>query len=137
MTKEQYKNLKQELKDLAEKIRETKADHKNDQREFSIYSRENGTFNDYYDGRINSTKWEAIRPEYNKLYSKQLKSHQTKESLRREYRHKHIVYCFARGRTMQEIEPKVREGNDPSRHELERLMKMYDVREPLALEASA
>jgi len=136
MTKEQYFNLKQELKDLAVKIRESKDDHKNDQRAFSQCSKQ-GTANDYYDGVIDSVKWEAIRPTYNKLYSKQLKSLQEKYSLRREYRHKHIVYCFARGRTMQQIEPKVREGNEPSRHELERLMKIYDVKELLVLEASA
>ena len=137
MTKEQYLSLKEELKELGKKIREAKNGHKNDQREFSHYQRDNGTFNDYYEGRINSTTWETIRPEYNKLYNKQFESMSDLHRMQREFRHKHIVYCFARGRTMKEIEPKVRQGNEPSRQELQRLMKMYDVREPLVLEASA
>lgn len=135
MTKETYFNLKQELKDLAVKIRETKIGHKNDQRGFSISSKK-GTFNDYYEGRINSATWEEIRPEYNKAYNKQANSHSDLMSMKREYRHKHIVYSLARGRTMEQIEPKVREGNEPSRHELERLKELYGfdkVEEPVAV----
>lgn len=29
------------------------------------------------------------------------------------FRHKHIAYCELRGRTREQIEPVVREGNDP------------------------
>jgi hypothetical protein len=137
MTKEQYLGLKEELKELASKIKATKPEFKETQRDFSKYQKENGTFNDYYEGRMNSTTWETIRPEYNKLWREQESKRDDIDSLRREFRHKHIVYCFARGRTMKEIEPKVRKGNEPSKHELQRLMKEYDVREPLELEVSA
>lgn len=135
MTKETYLNLKQELKDLAVKIRESKADYKNSQRAFSTRSK-NGTFNDYYEGKIDSATWETIRPEYNKAYNKQVNEQQSLQSMRSEYRHKHIIYSLARGRTMEQIEPKVREGNEPSSYELNRLKKLYDfdkVEEPVAV----
>ena len=135
MTKETYLNLKQELKDLAVKIRESKVGYKNSQREFSTRSK-TGTFNDYYEGKIDSATWESIRPEYNKAYNKQVNEQHSLHDMRREYRHKHIVYSLARGRTMEQIEPKVREGNEPSRHEIERLKKLYEfdkVEEPVAV----
>jgi len=137
MTKEQYLNLKQELKDLAVKIRESKNGFREDQREFSKCQKENGTANDYYEGKINSEVWEKIQPEYSKLNKKQYESMIDLHKIRSEYRYKHIVYCFARGRTMKEIEPKVRKDNEIDLHELQRLMKIHDVREPLVLEVSA
>jgi len=41
------------------------------------------------------------------------------------YRHEHIVYCLLRGRTIEEIENKVREGNEPDEKLLERYMDQY------------
>jgi len=137
MTKEQYLQLKAEQKELGKKIREARDGFKEDQRSFSKFQKDNGTVNDYYEGRMNSTTWEKIQGEYGKLNQKQYDSMCTLHQMQREYRYKHIVYCFARGKTMNQIEPKVRKGNEPSRYELQRLMKLYDVKEPLVLEVAS
>lgn len=137
MTKEQYLNLKQELKDLAVKIRETKSNHKNNQRAFSKQERNYGTRNSYFDGDINSTTWESIRPDWSRLYKEQLNSLEEVEKLRYEYRYKHIVYCFARGRTLEEIEPKNKKGNKADSFKIKEMMKKYEVRYPLRLEVVA
>lgn len=34
-------------------------------------------------------------------------------NIKYEIRHKHIAYCIMRGRSYAQIEPKVREGNEP------------------------
>lgn len=45
----------------------------------------------------------------------------------RNYRVKHVAYCLARGRTMEQIEPKVREGNELSKWELEIIAKIIAI----------
>ena len=42
-----------------------------------------------------------------------------------EYRHQHIVYCLARGRTYEQIESKVREGNEPNQDYIKQLLSEY------------
>jgi len=135
MTKEQYFGLKNELKELASNIRIAKYGFRGAQKDLSIFQSKNGSINDYFDGRINSTKWESIRPEHEALSKKQCNLMGNFYKMKRDYRHKHIVYCFARGKTMNQIEPKVREKNEPSSAELKRLMKMYEVEEPVAVSA--
>jgi hypothetical protein len=46
-----------------------------------------------------------------------------------EFRHKHISYCMIRGRTYEQIEPKVREGNEPNKTHLSNLLEQYDPTE--------
>lgn len=131
MIREQYFQLKSELKELAHQIKSEKLEYKVSQKNLSVFQKANGSFIDYYEGRINSSKWETIRPEHEKL-SKMMYSLQSDLKEKRvEYRLKHIVYCLARGRTMSQIEPKVAKGNEPSRIKLERLMKLYDVQEKI------
>ena len=45
----------------------------------------------------------------------------------RDYRIKHIAYCLARGRTMEQIELKVRDENQLSKWELETIAKMVEI----------
>lgn len=132
MTKEQYLNLKQELKDLAVKIRETKNSFKGKQREFSKFEKENGLVNE-----MRRTVYEIHKDEYYKLYKGQRDDGWSLNEMRYNYRHMHIVYCFARGRTILEIEPRVKEGNDPSWFEIKRLSKKYEVRPPIELEVTS
>lgn len=42
-----------------------------------------------------------------------------------EFRHRHIAYCLLRNRTMQQIENKVREGNEPSDRLIEKYKEEY------------
>lgn len=41
------------------------------------------------------------------------------------YRHMHIVYCLRRGRTMEQIESKVRLGNEPSKTLLAKIAEQH------------
>lgn len=43
----------------------------------------------------------------------------------RDYRHMHIAYCLLRGRTMEQIENKVRENNSPNMTRVENIMREY------------
>lgn len=44
------------------------------------------------------------------------------------YRYKHIAYCLLRGRTIEQIEPKNRKGNEPKTYWINKYMELY--REP-------
>ena len=44
----------------------------------------------------------------------------------RKYRHMHIAYSMLRGKTMEQIEPKHREGSlPPNVHEIDKYMEIY------------
>tara|TARA_R110000824_G_scaffold218435_2_gene405061 strand:+ start:8851 stop:9162 length:312 start_codon:yes stop_codon:yes gene_type:complete len=45
--------------------------------------------------------------------------------MRSEYRNKHIAYCLLRGRTIEQIEPTTRKGNEPNMPAIKRLMSKY------------
>jgi hypothetical protein len=134
MTREQYFGLKNELKEMAQKIRTTKVDFKSSQRAYSIFSRDNGSYNAYFKGLINSSKWESIRPESEKLSSNQFKLMGPLYKLKEDYRYKHICYCLARGRALSQIEQKVRKGNELSMNLLKSYLKRYELDEALVLE---
>lgn len=46
-------------------------------------------------------------------------------SNRRTYRHKHLAYCLLRGRTMEQVERSVREGNEPSEYLINRYLDKW------------
>lgn len=108
MNREEYIILKEELKTLANQIKTIKSQFKKAQRVFSSYQREHGTYNQYFEGKIDSAGWEKIRPGYNECYNAQGALQATVEELKHEYRAKHIVYSIARGRTIEQIEPNAR-----------------------------
>lgn len=106
MTKEQYLNLKDELKELAKLLRQVKNQVKENQRSLSGYERNVMTSPcDYY---LIGEKLEG--------WYKELRPVRTTQSdmmkLKCEYRAKHILYSLSRGRTMDQIEPKIRDKND-------------------------
>ena len=85
-------------------------------------------------------------PKYNHdLYSKARSAMQKTLSLvhsnmnklydiRTRYRHLHIVYCLARGKTLDQIEPKVRDqgtcwANTPNSSLIENIKKEYGLEE--------
>lgn len=132
MTREQYFELKAELKELATKIRETKNERKVSSRAFSLFEKENGSFNDYYEGRIGETQWMSIRDGYHEVYRAQNAAIESVDNLKREYRLRHIVYCLARGRTLSQIEPHNKEGNEISIYFLKPFLKKYELPEKVA-----
>src|SRR5208337_144882 len=115
MTREQYFALRSELKEIAQKIKSIRPQYRLSQKTLSLFQNKNGSLNDYYEGRINSSKWELIRSEHNVLDDARAKLHVQLFELQMDFRFKHMIYCFARGKTRQQIEPKVRKGNEPSR----------------------
>lgn len=42
-----------------------------------------------------------------------------------QYRHMHIAYCEMRGTPYERIEPKVREGNEPDRTQIDHYKEQY------------
>jgi hypothetical protein len=123
MTREQYFGLKSELKEIARQIRLMKSEFKTSQKDFTSFTLKNGSFKAYYDGKINSTQWEAIRTNYNSIYNSMEKGRDSLKDLKCIYRYKHIVYCLARGKTMLQIEQLVRKGNEIDMHILDCYLK--------------
>lgn len=48
------------------------------------------------------------------------------------YRYMHIAYCLLRGRTYEQIENKVKPGNEPSWSAVEAIMNQFREVEPIA-----
>lgn len=46
--------------------------------------------------------------------------------LKYDYRHMHIAYCLLRGTPYEQIEPKVREGNEPNWYTIEKYKKEFE-----------
>ena len=51
------------------------------------------------------------------------------------FRHKHIAYCLLRGRTMEQIEKKNREGNAPNHQLIKSIMEAYQNEEAIHISA--
>jgi len=98
------KQFKQELKILAAQLKDSKIQFKDCQRK-----------DDYY--FVKYKEW----AEANKLS----KYFNFPVHLADNYRHKHIAYCLLRGRTYEQIENKVREGNEPDFTKIEKIMQEY------------
>jgi len=108
MNKKNYFNLKNELKELAAKIKSAKQERK-------LYQQANSG-NDLFRKNVtmqNSAdilkKWEDTNNKYSLLCD----AINEVIRLKREYRHKHIIISMARGKSYNQIESKVREGNEP------------------------
>lgn len=127
MTRTQYLTLKEELKELVQKIRNQKAVRRTTAQAFSKFQKENHTFNDFYKRRIGDSDWLPIKEEYWKHYKQQLNAAEDVDKMRADYRIKHVVYCIARGRTLEEIEPHVREGNELDKRQLKKMLEAYEV----------
>lgn len=48
--------------------------------------------------------------------------------LKDEFRHKHIAYCMAKGRSYEQIENKTREGNEPDFNYIKKLVEEYEAK---------
>ena len=101
--KEQIAKLKLELKELALQIKTQKPEYKQSQRACSLADSKDPKINDLW--RDRSSKF------YSLYGSKNI------------YRHKHIAYCLLRGRTIEQIENKNREGNGPNMTFVNKIMK--------------
>lgn len=111
MTEEQFLALRQELKTLARKIKETKPIYKQKQREFSLYEREHGT--------INEPGWSQLCAKRDAIDATGLMN------LRYEFRHKVIVYGMIRGLSRHEIEPRRTTSNMPDETYITNILRQY------------
>lgn len=102
--KKAYLTLKEELKILALKIKSLKPQHKQNQREFSTFTKENGSISDYFGRRMTSGQFELIRSDYSKFSSKQNNSLIDLLKMKDDFRVKHLMYCLARGTNLNKIE---------------------------------
>ena len=76
----------------------------------------------YYDD-INSMKWPDVEKKYKGRYSYDIERDIKKAKY--EFRHQHIAYCLARGRSYEQVEQKVRENNEPNQEYIEKLLETY------------
>lgn len=104
MNKKIYLKLKEELKILAKTIQREKQNNKALQRAKSKHELIMSS-KDYYWEAIKYNKWvELLKP----VRQSQLNLYK----LQAEFRAKHIIYCLERGRTIDRIEPKIKDKND-------------------------
>lgn len=97
--------LKAELKVLAETIRTVKFNTRQDQ----------SAFDKQYPLRHEYDQYKILRnDEQFKTAQKECWNNQSNlYSARFEFRSKHIAYCMLRGKTLEQIEPKLKDPNDP------------------------
>ena len=113
--KEYIKSRKYFLKGLAQQLRELKRE-----------------LRQYYDDR-NTMKWSDVEKKYKGRYSYKIESDIKKAKY--EFRHQHIAYCLARGRSYEQIESKVRENNEPNQEYIRELLESYPALQAVDNEA--
>lgn len=138
MKKENYLKLKGELKVLAQEIKNQKFDFKSSQRAYSTLEKEYGcaesVYEKYMDPKFNHQLYSEARSTMQKTLSLVHSNMNRLYDIRTRYRHLHIVYCLARGRTLEQIEPKVRGqgtywANTPDGSLIESIKKEYGFEE--------
>ena len=98
MTKKEYLQIKEELKELAHQIKEAKPIYKEKQRALSRFQRVCGLPREMR----HRGAWDRLKEAYWNIMEAMYKS--SPKSLSHLYRHHHIAYCLIRGRTRDEIE---------------------------------
>jgi|SRR5581483_1377318 len=97
--KEKIKKMKSELKLLAQQIKTQKPEYRQTQSAYDKSSRE-------YEITYGSRKGTRYNAKDHEIGQKADKLKSSVESIRYEFRHKHIAYCLLRGRSLQQIESK-------------------------------
>lgn len=92
--KEQLKKMKEELKELAQQIKTLKPEYRQSQRACS--------------------KADPKDPKLGEIWRNSYLKQMNLQEARSVFRLKHIAYCLLRGRTIDQIENKNREGNAPN-----------------------
>lgn len=95
--KEKIRAEKEWLKTMAIEIRKKRKEWKENQRAYHFME------------RPSTMNWEENMRERGRMF----KAFRQLEQWGYEYRHRHIAYSMAKGRTYFEVERSVREGNDP------------------------
>jgi hypothetical protein len=129
MTKENYLKLKNELKELAIVIRNTKTEFKADQRIFDKAVLEHGSFMGLYKQleslKITKTEFDMWYKQLSTFGDSMSFARSEKFNLKDTYRYKHIVYSLARGKTIEQIENKNAKDNEPSLSQINSVKEEY------------
>jgi hypothetical protein len=75
-----------------------------------------------------STQIRELKREFKELEKKREPREPKRREVKKakyEFRHEHIAYCIARGRTYEQIEQKVREDNEPNQDYIRELLETY------------
>ena len=110
------KEMKQQLKAMAAQIRADRVAHR--------------------DGQRKSSAWDTAHPNWSAAYGTDVYKERYKVLYAippcpgsHTFRYLHVVYCLARGRKYEEIEPKVREENKIDMKKIEKMLAEV-TREP-------
>lgn len=101
----QILKLKAELKVLASNLKTVKFNTRRDQSEFDKLYPNKHEYDAYKKLRENE--------EFRQMQQEVWNNYSNRYSLYCEYRSKHIAYCMLRGRTLEQIEPTLKNENDP------------------------
>lgn len=99
------KKMKSELKEMAANIRASRRESRDIESKFSHWQNAHPKCHEYGSS------------ERKEMWAFSTEQHKTRKfpwvASPAEFREKHIIYCLLRGRTYEQIEPKVRQGNEP------------------------
>lgn len=134
MNKANYIELRETLKKIREELKVIKPEYKNAQRALSTFQKENGSWDSLYKEleslHITKKDFDEKRKSLSDLSSTIYSKLTKKEDLRESYRYLHVVYSLARGRTLEQIEPKVREGNELDLNQLNHTKAQWSFDDP-------
>lgn len=134
MNKANYIELRKTLKEIREKIKTVKPEYKDAQRALSACQKNNGSWDSIYKEleslHITKKDFDEKRNTLSKLSSTIYDKLNEKENLRESYRYLHVIYSLARGRTLEQIEPKVREGNELDLKQLNHMKVQWGFDDP-------
>lgn len=133
MTKEQYLELKKELKKIAIKIKEEKNNSKNVHRIYNKFYLENfSIISNYWQKRL---EYEQIKDEYIHLYNNACRSSSKVSLLKNNFRVLHVFLSLCRGKKYNQIEkvkhfdPLIQQGRIFD-HVLNQYFEQFEVIKP-------
>lgn len=132
MNSENYFKLKSELKELAKEIKSAKRIKKEIEVAYSDIAKFKKNVTMQHTKDI-VAKWKTWGDKYRSLCD----AINNVSSLKYKFRHKHIIYSMARGKTYEQIEQKVRKGNEPDWFTIEKLKEDYGFDEARETVSSA
>lgn len=103
MTKERYKELKAEIKDLTTAIRVGKTDRKKCEQDYTKFQQFQWM---HRSGKISQDEWLEIKKEYPNAYFMMTSKRHDVDEMAQEFRWRHVLLSLARGKMMNQIEQK-------------------------------
>jgi hypothetical protein len=109
------KKMKEDLKQIAKELKTLKPKFKEQQREIS---KKGISFEKYY-------RWDNDNKREKELIANCLKTNNDIVKAKKYFRHMHLAYCLLKGRKYEQIENKVRSGNEPDQKLIKKIQEAY------------